>query len=34
VRAGGVVDMQKVCEVVIQDFRRGSLGRVSLERPG
>lgn len=33
VRAGGVVDMQKVCEVVIQDFRRGSLGRVSLESP-
>ena len=34
VRAGGVIDMQKVCEVVIQDFRRGSLGRVSLETPG
>ena len=33
IRSGGVVDLQKVCEVVIQDFRRGSLGRLSLEAP-
>lgn len=33
VRAGGVVDVQRVCEVVIQDLRRGSFGRISLERP-
>ena len=32
-RKGGVVDLQKVCEVLIHDFRQGSLGGVSLERP-
>jgi ribosome biogenesis GTPase A len=33
VKAGGVLDLQRVCELLVQDFRRGSLGRLSLESP-
>jgi len=32
-RAGGVVDMHKAAEVLLQDFRSGSLGRITLETP-
>ena len=30
---GGIVNLQKVSELLILEFRRGSLGRVSLESP-
>lgn len=30
---GGVVDLQKISELIIQDFRDGLIGRVSLEKP-
>jgi ribosome biogenesis GTPase A len=33
VRRGGVVDLQKVSELIVRDVRQGSLGRLSLERP-
>ena len=33
VRAGGRVDLQKGAEVVLNDFRAGTLGRVTLETP-
>jgi ribosome biogenesis GTPase A len=33
-RSGQRVDIQKAAEIVIQDFRTGTLGRVSLETPG
>jgi ribosome biogenesis GTPase A len=32
-RSGGVVDMHKAADVFIHDFRRGALGRISLETP-
>lgn len=32
-RAGGVVDRHKAADILIHDFRDGSLGRISLERP-
>ena len=32
-RAGGVVDRHKASDILIHDFRNGSLGRVTLERP-
>ena len=32
-RKGGVIDLQKVSEVVVRDVRQGNLGRISLERP-
>jgi ribosome biogenesis GTPase A len=32
-RAGGVVDLQKAAEIVINDFRAGAWGRVTLETP-
>jgi ribosome biogenesis GTPase A len=32
-RAGGVVDRHKAADILIHDFRNGSLGRISLERP-
>ena len=32
-RAGGVVDLQKAAEVVINDFRAGAWGRITLETP-
>jgi ribosome biogenesis GTPase A len=32
-RAGGVVDLQKAAEIVINDFRTGAWGRVTLETP-
>jgi ribosome biogenesis GTPase A len=32
-RAGGVVDLQKAAEIVLNDFRAGAWGRVSLETP-
>jgi len=31
--AGGRVDLHKICEVLINEFRSGKLGRVSLETP-
>lgn len=30
---GGVVDVQKVCELLVREFRQGLLGRISLEDP-
>lgn len=30
---GGLVDLQKISELIIQDFRDGLIGRVSLETP-
>jgi ribosome biogenesis GTPase A len=32
-RAGGVVDLQKAAEIVINDFRSGAWGRITLETP-
>ncbi len=32
-RAGGQVDMQKAAEIVINDFRSGAWGRITLETP-
>lgn len=32
-RAGGQVDMQKAAEIVINDFRAGAWGRITLETP-
>lgn len=33
VGSGGAIDMQKASEIIIQDFRNGKLGRISLETP-
>ena len=30
---GGLIDIQKVSELLIQDFRNGSIGRITLETP-
>lgn len=30
---GGVIDMEKAAEIILQDFRLGRLGRISLEMP-
>jgi ribosome biogenesis GTPase A len=32
-RAGGVIDLHKAGDALIHDFRTGTLGRISLERP-
>jgi len=32
-RAGGAVDRHKASDILIHDFRNGSLGRITLERP-
>ena len=32
-RAGGVVDVQKAAEIVLNDFRGGAWGRITLETP-
>ncbi len=32
-RAGGVIDRHKAADALIHDFRTGTLGRISLERP-
>ena len=31
--AGGFIDRQKISEIVIQDFRAGKMGKISLETP-
>jgi len=33
IQRGGQVDMEKAAQVVLRDFRRGVLGRISLEKP-
>ena len=33
VRSGGKVNLQKAAEIVLNDFRRGNIGRITLERP-
>lgn len=33
IMTGGIIDRQKISEIVIQDFRDGKIGRVSLETP-
>jgi ribosome biogenesis GTPase A len=33
IMSGGIIDQQKVSEIIIQDFRDGRIGRVSLETP-
>ena len=30
---GGIIDVQKVSEIIIQDFRDGMLGLITLETP-
>jgi len=32
-RAGGTIDLHKASEILIREFRHGSLGRISLETP-
>ena len=32
-RKGGVADIERACALVLDDFRGGRLGRVSLDRP-
>ena len=32
--SGGVVDINRACTALIQQFRMGNLGRISLEKPG
>ncbi|GAC08574.1 ribosome biogenesis GTPase A [Paraglaciecola chathamensis S18K6] len=32
-RAGGRVNLHKICEVLVNEFRSGKLGRISLETP-
>lgn len=32
--SGGVVDINRACTALIQQFRTGGLGRISLEKPG
>ena len=32
-RPGGVVDLHKAAEVLVHEFRAGTIGRISLERP-
>ena len=31
--SGGVIDIQKVSEIIIQDFREGRIGKITLETP-
>ena len=31
--SGGVIDRQKISEIIIQDFRSGRIGKISLETP-
>lgn len=33
-RSGGVVDLYKAADILVHEFRAGSLGRISLEAPG
>ncbi len=33
IMSGGVIDRQKISEIVIQDFRDGRIGKISLETP-
>ena len=33
-RAGGVVDLHKAAEVLVHEVRAGTIGKISLERPG
>jgi len=33
IQAGGIIDRQKISEIVIQDFRDGRIGNISLETP-
>ena len=33
IMSGGVIDRQKISEIVIQDFRDGKIGKISLETP-
>ena len=32
-RAGGRVDMHKTCEVLLHEYRQGTIGRICLETP-
>ncbi|MBY0380111.1 MAG: ribosome biogenesis GTPase YlqF [Burkholderiales bacterium] len=31
--SGGIIDVQKVSEIIIQDFREGRIGKITLESP-
>ena len=31
---GGVYDTERACKVVLDEFRGGKLGRITLESPG
>lgn len=33
IMSGGIIDRQKISEIVIQDFRDGRIGKISLETP-
>jgi ribosome biogenesis GTPase A len=33
-KAGGVLDLDKVIQMVLRDFRTGKLGRFTLDEPG
>jgi ribosome biogenesis GTPase A len=33
-RSGGTVDLHKASEILVREFRQGTLGRISLELPG
>lgn len=33
IMTGGIIDRQKISEIVIQDFRDGKIGKISLETP-
>ena len=33
IQAGGVIDRQKISEILIQDFRDGRIGNITLESP-
>jgi len=32
-KAGGVIDVEKAAEILVHEFRTGTIGRISLERP-
>ena len=33
IKKGGEIDLDKACKLILDDFRSGKLGRISLETP-
>ena len=33
-RSGGTIDLYKAADILVHEFRAGTLGRISLESPG